>query len=245
MPRFLSRVPTLLPHSHPMRRLAFLGFLSCLSAILSAADTENVEASRKRVSEWLEHSGRFTTLTVDFVQERQLRALRRPLSRTGKLWITQDGRFRWQIEEPPTLLLTRAGKDAPVLWIDAKNQTWQRLDPGNEKTQGNAEALRFLLQAQAPSLASFEETFTVRRSVPVAESPGRWRVELDLKDRRASLSVKDVFFEIEPTTGALHLMEFQLRDGSLLRTRMTRAVKNASLEAGLFEPDLSGLNEAS
>lgn len=226
--------------------MVYLGLVSMLAGGVDtpAAEALSGEALRPLVSEWLQNSSRFTTLTVDFVQERQLRALRRPLSRSGKLWITREGRVRWQIDEPPALLLTRSGPDRPLVWIDTKKKTWRRLDSSDDATQGQSQALGLLLQSQAASLATFEEAFTLKRAVPVAEATGRWRLELDLKDRRASLSVKDVFFEIEPATGALHLMEFQLRDGSVLRTRMTSALKDGAMDPRLFEPKLDGLTEA-
>ncbi len=208
-----------------------------------ACGSSDADDIRRHVAEWLENSSRFTTLQVEFLQERQLRALRRPLSRQGKLWIARDGRLRWQIDDPPSLLLLRSRASEDPLWFDLKKRTWRRLSPDEDTTQGNAQALRLLQQTQAASLADFEAAFTLRAARPVADSPGRWRIELDLKDRRASLAVKDVFFEIEPATGALHLMEFQLRDGSLLRTRVTRVTKNAKLDPSLFDFDSTGFRE--
>jgi hypothetical protein len=97
--------------------------------------------------------------------------------------------------------------------------------------------MQFLLQSQTTTIEAFETAFTLKNARSIDEAPGQWRLELDLKDRRAALAVKDVYFHIEPATGALHLMEFQLRDGSLLRTRITRALKNPSLPKDLFTPD--------
>lgn len=229
-------------------RIIHLSF--CFLSLFSSARTSHAaapltpEETRQQVALWLQNSSQFTTLEIDFMQERQLRALRRPLSRPGKLWVTREGALRWQIDEPPALLLTRKGQDAPLLWIDLKKQTWHRLESQDDATQGNAQAMRMLLETHSTSLDDFEQAFTLRTARPVLEAAGRLRLELALKDRRASLSVKDVFFEIEPATGALHLIEFQLRDGSLLRTRVTRAVKNAKLQPGLFDPDLAHFREA-
>lgn len=224
-------------------RLILPALLLTLAAPSRAVEAPAAADTRRLVSEWLENSSRFTTLQIEFAQERQLRALRRPLSRQGKLWVARDGRLRWQIDDPPSLLLLRPGANDDLLWLDLKKRSWRRLDPDEDATQGNAQALRLLQQAQAASLADFEAAFTLRSARPVADFPGRYRLELDLRDRRASLAVKDVFFEIEPATGALHLMEFQLRDGSLLRTRVTRVAKNVKLDPALFVFDLAGLSE--
>ena len=170
-----------------------------------------------------------------------MRTFRRPLSREGKLWVTQAGQIRWQIDDPASLLLVSAGKNAPLLWLDLKKRTWREIDPENDRTQGNAQALQFLLQTQSPGIDAFEQAFTLRGARSIDDRPGHWRIELDIKDRRAALAVKDVFFEIDPASGALFLMEFQLRDGSVMRTRMTRVTKNRAIDPALFKPDLSGL----
>jgi outer membrane lipoprotein-sorting protein len=217
--------------------------LCALATTLAAQEKRNATETRPLVIDWLSRSRDFNSLQIDFTQERQLKALRRPLSRQGKLWITKSGQLRWQIDDPASLLLVRAGSDAPLLWLDLKKQTWQELNPEDDRTQGNAQALQLMLQSQTATIDAFEAAFTLRGARRLPDTPGQWRLELDLKDRRVSLAVKDVFFHIEPATGALHLMEFQLRDGSLLRTRITRALKNPNLNPSLFNPDLTSLRQ--
>jgi hypothetical protein len=221
-----------------MRLLAPCLLLCALATTLPAQEKRDAIAARPLVIEWLSRSRDFQSLEIDFSQERQLKALRRPLSRQGKLWLTQTGQLRWQIDDPASLLLVRADKDAPLYWIDVKKQTWKELNTEDDQTQGNAQAMQFMMQSQTATIEAFETAFTLKNARSLPENPGHWRIELDLKDRRASLAVKDVFFHIEPATGALHLMEFQLRDGSLLRTRVTRALKNPTLPKSLFTPDL-------
>lgn len=212
--------------------------LCLLATALPAQEEHDATAARPLVIEWLSRSRDFKSLEIDFTQERQLKALRRPLSRQGKLWITQSGQLRWQIDDPASLLLVRASKDAPLYWIDLKKQTWKELNTEDDQTQGNAQAMQFMMQSQTATIETFETAFTLKGAHSLPKNPGHWRLELDLKDRRASLAVKDVFFHIEPATGALHLLEFQLRDGSLLRTRVTRALKNPTLPQDLFSPAL-------
>lgn len=225
--------------------LLFLCFvlLCALASPLPAQEKRDATAARPLVIDWLSRSRDFQSLEIDFTQERQLKALRRPLSRQGKLWLTQSGQLRWQIDEPAALLLVRNGKDAPLYWIDLKKQTWKELNTPDDSTQGNTQALQFMMQSQTASIETFESAFTLKAAQSLPENPGHWRIELDLKDRRAALAVKDVYFHIEPATGALHLMEFQLRDGSLLRTRVTRAAKNPTLLKDLFTPKLPAPKE--
>lgn len=210
-----------------------------LATSLIAEEKRTATEARHLVIDWLSNSRDFESLEIDFTQERQLKTLRQPLSRQGKLYLTQSGQLRWQIDSPPSLLLLRNGPDAPLLWLDLKKHTRETLNPENDRTQGNAQAMQFLLQSQTTTIEAFETAFTLKNARSIDASPGQWRIELDLKDRRAALAVKDVFFLIEPATGALHLMEFQLRDGSLLRTRITQALKNPTLPKNLFTPDIT------
>lgn len=220
---------------------ALLGLALFTPLPARAQEKQNPAEARPLVSDWLSRSRDFHSLEIHFTQERQLKTLRRTLSRQGRLWLTRAGQLRWQIDDPASLLLVRAGKDAPLYWIDLKKQTWKELNAEDDQTQGNAQALQFMMQSQTATIEAFETAFTLKSARSLPENPGQWRLELDLKDRRASLAVKDVFFHIEPATGALHLMEFQLRDGSLLRTRVNRAVKNAAPDPSLFTPDRSRL----
>jgi hypothetical protein len=207
-----------------------------LTTFLPAEEKRTPAEARPLVIDWLSRSRDFQSLEIHFTQERQLKTLRQPLSRQGKLWITQASQLRWQIDSPPSLLLLRNGADAPLLWLDLKKNTQETLNPDDDRTQGNAQAMQFLLQSQTATIEAFETAFTLKNARSIDEAPGQWRLELDLKDRRSALAVKDVFFHIEPATGALHLMEFQLRDGSLLRTRITQALKNPPLPQNLFTP---------
>ena len=242
LPRSWQTAGTVTPPFVPALLIFFLLGSAQVSSV-AAQEKRDAIAARPLVIDWLARSRDFQSLEIDFTQERQLKALRRPLSRQGKLWLTQTGKLRWQIDDPIALLLVRDGKDAPLYWIDLKKQTWKELNTDEDQTQGNAQTLQFMMQSQTADIGAFEAAFTLKNAQSLPESPGQWRIELDLKDRRASLAVKDVYFHIEPTTGALHLMEFQLRDGSRLRTRVTRALKNPALPQDLFTPALPTAKE--
>lgn len=207
------------------------------------ADETNAEA-RSLVSQWLAKSAEFNTLSIDFSQERQLRTMKRPLIRQGKLWVAQkNGQLRWQIDEPASLLLLRQNTSAPLLWIDYKKKTWREINPTNDDSEANLQALPFIQNLQGTSIDQFETSFILRSATVIKEQPGYWRVEMDMRERRAALAIVDVFFEIHPDSGVLSLMEFRLRDSSVLKTRMLRIEKNAVLDPALFKADLSQLTQ--
>jgi hypothetical protein len=100
-----------------------------LSTSLIAEEKRTANEARHLVIDWLSNSRDFKSLELDFIQERQLKTLRQPLSRQGKLYITQSGQLRWQIDTPPTHLLLRNRPDAPHLRLDLKKHPRETLTP--------------------------------------------------------------------------------------------------------------------
>ena len=222
--------------------LALMVSLAQAESPASSADAKHTKTqARALVEQWLGHHREKPALALDFVQERQLKTLRRPLSRNGQLWMSPDGRFRWQIDDTASQILIREQADSPLIWIDSKKAVYRILDADADPADGQTASLRFLLHSQATDWTAFDRVFDLQQAIPLPDQPGVWRLRLDLRDRRASLAVKDVLFDIEPATGALHSFEFHLRDGSLLRTRITRVQKDPSLPAELFIAPLAGL----
>ncbi|MCB1224660.1 MAG: outer membrane lipoprotein carrier protein LolA [Verrucomicrobiales bacterium] len=209
----------------------------------SQADEADVRQAQTLVQTWLTNASQVENLVIDFVQERKLKTLRRPLSRQGKIWLRRDGALRWQIDEPPARLLLRQPKADEVLSIDTRKRTWTALDWSDAEGNADAQGLRMLMDSQKPDLATFETVFQIRSAQPLPEAPGRWRIGLDLKDRRAAVAVSGVSFDIEPETGILSQMEFRLRDGSLYRTRVLRVEKSARIADEVFTFDLNGFTQ--
>lgn len=206
-----------------------------------AAEPLTGTPARSLVEQWLAAQSKKSPLALDFVQERQLKTLRRPLSRHGQLWVSPAGGFRWQIDEPASLLLIREKTGSPLVWIDRKKAVYRVLRDEPEAADGQTASLRFLLHSQAPDWTTFDRVFHLRQATPLESPPGVWRLALDLRDRRASLAVKEALLEVEPATGALQTIELQLRDGSVLRTRITRVQVDPSFPTDLFIPPLTGL----
>lgn len=214
-----------------------------LALMMGSAVVRGDDAADAVAGQWLNSAAKVKTLTVQFAQERKLRTLNRALVRQGKLWFQRSGDFRWQIDEPPSLIGIKTA-DSPLQWIDTKART---IRTTATKADGSAadpamEIMQGLLSADT---AKFAAQFRIL-SAKTAESPGAWDIELDPRDRRTSIAVKTIELRVTPETGALHFFSVFMRDGSTLTTRVLQAQTDQPIPPAAFTFDTSGfrtLNE--
>jgi outer membrane lipoprotein-sorting protein len=211
----------------------FLPFILCAHAAS--------EEPRDIVRRWIEAGNNVRSIEADFIQERQLKALRQPLSKPGKLWFQKPGSFRWQIGEPPVTIATRKdGGDLTVLETkEKKARVWSAAKLAEETAQKGGQGFAMIGAGFAATLEQFEMVFEIK-SAKETKEPGVWEVLLDLKDRKAGLVVKDVVFLIVPADGALRQFELRMRDGSILRTRIGTVKKNVKIPDSIFASDTTG-----
>ncbi|MCB1208262.1 MAG: outer membrane lipoprotein carrier protein LolA [Verrucomicrobiales bacterium] len=203
-------------------------------ACAQAADPPDAEAVAQR---WLASAAKVQTLAVQFAQERKLRTLNRLLVRQGKLWFQRPGSFRWQIDEPPSLIALKTANQ-PLQWISTKARTVRitATKPDGSAADPAMDILQSLLSANT---AKFTEQFRVLSAKP-ADLPDAWDIELDPKDRRTSIAVKTIQLRVTPDTGALHHFSVFMRDGSVLTTRVLQADPGSPIAADIFTFDSSG-----
>jgi outer membrane lipoprotein-sorting protein len=200
---------------------------------------------RDVVRRWIEAGKDVRSIESDFMQERQLKALRQPLSKPGKLWFQKPGSFRWQIGDPPVTVATRKdGGDLTVLETrEKKARVWSAAKLAGEAAQKGGQGFALIGAGFAATLEQFESVFEIK-SAKETKEPGVWEVFLDLRDKKAGLVVKDVVFLIAPADGALRQFELRMRDGSILRTRIGAVKKNGNIPEVIFSADTTGYEVA-
>ena len=215
----------------------FLSAIILFDLRASAADPQ----AQAIVRQWIEAGARVKSLEVDFVQERKLKALRMPLTKEGKIWFQRHESFRWQINEPPTLIAVRkSGGDMRV--ADTKEKTvriWTASELAAEGADGKGHGIAMAGAGFPSSLEAFEKTFEIQ-SAKETSIPGVWDVRLDLRDRKAGIFVVEVVFTIQPGDGSLKQFAIFMRDGSIMTTRVLAAKKNSAIPASVFEVDTTG-----
>lgn len=236
-------------HSMILRRqfasLTAASMIGCLLCLSGHAFSSEDSSARDLVARWIQATQKLQSLEADFRQERQLKTLRRPLVKSGKLWFKRPDGFRWQIDEPPALIAVRSPDGGGLKVADMKNRSVRLWSTGELQAAADASSggggFSMFQMGFTPSIEDFERMFEINAATPAAQ-PGQWNIHLGLKDNRARLAVKDIVFTLRPEAGALDGFEIQLRDGSLMRTIITRAAPNVAIANDVFAVDTNGFS---
>ena len=219
------------------------GAARVLSTGAWAADPTEADA-RAALQQWMTASAKIKTVSADFEQLRNLRNVKRPLRKQGRLWMVKEGgRFRWQVGDPPSLTVVR-GADGGLLVLDApakKARTWTRESLLEQEKEGRGQGFSSIMEAmQSPSLAEFEQRFELEEWRRDAANPSWWEFDLSFRDRRTALVVRRLTLAVNTTDGALRSMTLLMRDGSSLSTVMRSCVLNQSIPATTFQASTDG-----
>lgn len=220
----------------------WLALFPATSTRASAAPSE-AEANAA-LQQWMTASSKAKTVTADFEQLRNLRNVRRPLRKAGKLWIARDGgKFRWQIGEPPTLIAVRSA-DGGMMVVDVADkeaQVWTREALLEREKEGRGQGFSSMMEAMhAPSLAEFEQRFELHDWRVDPSNSNWWEFDLAFRDRRTSLVVRQLRLAVNTQDGALRSMTLHMRDGSSLSTVIRSYTLNKAVPADTFKVDTTG-----
>jgi outer membrane lipoprotein-sorting protein len=225
--------------------LATVGLLSVFSVTphTHAADPTEAEA-KAALQQWMTASSKTKTVTADFEQLRNLRNVKRPLRKPGKLWIEREGgKFRWQIGEPPTVIAVR-GADGGMMVVDVADkeaQVWTKEALLEKEKEGKGQGFSSMMEAMhTPTLAEFEQRFELKDWRVDAANPNWWEFDLAFRDRRTSLVVRQLQLAVNTQDGALRSMTLHMRDGSSLSTVIRSYTLNKAVPADTFNMDTAG-----
>jgi outer membrane lipoprotein carrier protein len=189
-------------------------------------------AEQPVLENWLKRQATTTSLDCNFIQERQLPALKNPTVTRGRLVFSKPGKFRWQLGEPVESLAVSDGKTLTLVQFREKT--------AHQIAADSPQAARFsLLSGKAfESLEAFQQTFEI---IETRINSGIHQFTLKPKDRRMRSQVPWVFLDIDPLKNELSAMEIELQDKSRIRTVFKTPRFNQPLPDSLFTADLSGI----
>lgn len=199
---------------------------------LSPAAPADIPAAQAALDAGMERLALAPAVAVELTEQRQVAGLNQPLETPGKLWLAPDGRFRWQLGEPPQTLLLIDGE-----------RFWQREGgtdrEGSTANLGEASRLVAILSAvfrgQRNTLA---EAWAITDATP--EPGGGWTVQLRPEDRALRRGVNGLALRINGN-GLPQAWTLSLRDGTVLSAVFARVDLNPALPAGLFtDPAVAG-----
>ncbi|MGC1480344.1 MAG: outer membrane lipoprotein carrier protein LolA [Chthoniobacterales bacterium] len=202
-----------------------------LTALLTLATTGlHAEPDWAALESWIERQQTVRNLEADFTQTRRLPTLRVPSRQPGKIWFQSDGRFRFQLGDPPETIAIRDGGTTVTL-IDKRQGTTRTID--ESATGPDSRQLLLMRFPITGSIEEFRELFDVTRM----EEKGK-TTELDLVPRAADFrkNVKRINLEYQTASGILSNFNVELTNGGGLETNFTHVkVNQPNLPKSVFE----------
>ncbi|MEP4078814.1 LolA family protein [Haloferula sp.] len=204
--------------------------IACLFAVLTSLAAAELDTAP--LEAWLAKQGSVRTLEADFIQERTLPALRKPVSTPGTFSMQRPGKMRWELGKPVKTLAVSDGTTMTLVDVTKKR--------ANRVGANSSRAKPFTLLADGAlngDLAGFKKTFDLVES---RVTNGIYQLTARPRNPKLRDKVQWVFLDIDPKTQLLRAMEIRLDDKSSIRTIFSNSKINTKLPADRFTADLTG-----
>jgi outer membrane lipoprotein carrier protein len=209
-------------HAPPMRPLLVL------FALMSIA---RAELDLKPLETWLARQKTLQSLDADFVQERKLPSLKKPVTTPGRMRMVRPGKLLWELGKPVKTLAVSDGATMTLLDVAKKR--------GKKIEAGSPEARQFTLLSDESfrDLASFQQAFELVES---RMSGGIYQLTVRPKDKAMRKNVSWMFLDIDTASQELRAMALELDDKTRIRTVFSNAKINPKIDPAVFTPDTAG-----
>jgi len=184
------------------------------------------------LSDWLDEQGEIRTLEADFIQERALPQLKKPVRTPGRLVMSRPGKLRWELGEPTRTIAVSDGDTMTLLNLEEREARQLPADSPRSR--------QFTLladEALGGGLEGFKKAFDLVES---RVRNGIYQLTVRPKDRSLRDKAPWLYFDIDPERNELRAIEVRLEDKSRIRTIFTRNRFNRPVDPDEFTVDLSG-----
>ena len=204
-----------------------------LTLALAAIAPLQAEVDTAPLAAWLERQSEIRSVQADFIQERKLPALKKPVETPGTLSLSRPGKLRWELGKPVKTIAVSDGETMTLVDL-AKNEA--RTLPADSP---RAKQFTFLADGSfGGSLEGFTRAFELVES---RVTNGIYQLTVRPKNRSLRDRAPWMFLDIDPKRDELRAFEVQLEDGSRIRTIFTRSRFNVAIPEDRFTVDLSGV----
>lgn len=189
------------------------------------------------VERWLATNANTQSLKVDFVQSKALKALKKPLSQEGTLWLDyRTNQFRWQLGSPAKTIVVSQGQEKIAVMRTPLKRVEFRESGGTSKS---APGLSTLSRGFPKNLADFQKEYRILKINPIETS-----YEIITQPLGADAEGVSRFrFVIDKQRYLLKGIVIDLKDGSTVTTTFQKVDRNPVIQANVFRPDLSGYTQ--
>ena len=202
-----------------------------LLALLTLISVARAELDLKPLEAWIGRQKTLRSLDSDFVQERKLPSLKKPISTPGRIRMVRPGKLLWELGTPVKTLAVSDGTTMTLLDVVKKR--------GKKIEAGSPEAKQFTMLSDESfrDLASFQQAFELvesRMTGPI------YQLTVRPKDKAMRKHVAWMFMDIDTTTQELRAMDLEMDDKTRIRTVFSNAKINPKIDPAVFTPDTTG-----
>jgi outer membrane lipoprotein carrier protein len=202
-----------------------------LLALLSLLSVARAELDLKPLETWIGRQKSLQSLDADFVQERKLPSLKKPITTPGRMRMVRPGKLLWELGKPVKTMAVSDGTTMTLLDVAKKR--------GKRIEAGSPEAKQFTLLSDESfrDLASFQQAFELVESKITG---GIYQLTVRPKDKAMRKNVSWMFLDIDTATQELRALALELDDKTRIRTVFSNAKINAKVDPAIFTPDTEG-----
>jgi outer membrane lipoprotein carrier protein len=202
-----------------------------LLPLLVLISVARAELDLKPLDTWLGRQKSLQSLDAEFVQERKLPSLKKPITTPGRMRMVRPGKLLWELGSPVKTLAVSDGTTMTLLDVAKKR--------GKKIEAGSPEAKQFTMLSDESfrDLASFQQTFELVES---RMTGGIYQLTVRPKDKSMRKNVSWMFLDIDTTTQELRAMALELEDKTRIRTVFSNAKINPKIDPAVFSPDTTG-----
>lgn len=202
-----------------------------LLALLISISVARAELDLKPLEAWIGKQKSLQSLDAEFVQERKLPSLKKPITTPGRMRMVRPGKLLWELGTPVKTMAVSDGATMTLLDVTKKR--------GMKIEAGSPEAKQFTLLSDESfrDLASFQQAFELVES---RLSDGIYQLTVRPKDKAMRKHVSWMFMDIDTRTHELRALDLEMDDKTRIRTVFSNAKINPKIDPALFTPDTSG-----
>ncbi|MDF1812854.1 MAG: outer membrane lipoprotein carrier protein LolA [Verrucomicrobiales bacterium] len=216
----------------PLHKHILLLFCTCF-----VIQTSSFGADHSIVERWLQTNAGTTSLKVDFIQSRALKAIKSPLVQSGTLWLDYaTNQFRWQLGEPAKTIVVSKGEKIAVIRTPLKRVEFR--DP-NEASAGSSSGFSGLTKGFPKTMQEFLERY---RILDIVKKGNAYEIVTQPLGADGE-GVSRFGFIIDQQRFLLKGLVIALKDGSSITTTFQRVDRNSPINPIVFNPDLSDYRE--
>jgi len=214
------------------------GGVTLFSLTNSTADDAEQAQARAALDLWIAGQAELQTLTANFVQERQLRAVKTPLKSTGKMWWVRDGGFRFEVGDPPKAVTVQDAKGVVTSLRPKKKKAEIRSAKDIEGTSSDI-GFGFSNFFNADT-NMWEERLKLLKCVSDPDNSGSVIAEFGFREAKVSAVLRKMVLHADVANGELSEFKLHFRDSSTIRLSFSDFDKNQKVDPSHFIVDLTG-----